>query len=786
MPQEITRKSLEEVSGEIVQLLQTLYTATKTVHIYPPENPSVVRMIDGAHEAITKQIPIGGALDLSYMEEKLIVNGEMLDDFLQKRGIIRNFHELMKQRRVSSITFWDGITKDELRDFLLLLGTKAASLGSKDDAHEKLEELMEEKHIERIEVDEQIFVAISKREKVVDARAAVAKDEDSAVKVLKDEVFSRFLAGEISAGDVGVDGMRQLVSDPDRMVEMVQGVIADKGWGEDIKTLPYRVDETRAILERMSSLVEQVDDPLVRSKMNREISKITSQIDTPDLTDMILTSAGVDSATPGEMPKVILPLLGDQKLTAVVEGVVGEYQRLEKLEENDEWPSRRAVALKSILVEARSMTSGGLAGQLDGLIREDSASAAKFEDRAQVLGLKLGKSLAAGGKRELCDIALGPVLVTTARYLFENGADELGAYVLEKLAEKFHAQSPDAKAVAAQQISRLFRFMRENGKEAYIGELADDVKAVISQERAALSTFASISESLEPAGAGGVDGEEMMAGDQSMIVSAKAIERLMSADTGKVLQAVFTSGDRGAQEAITKVLLGMEDRAVPALIETAIGAVDNETVESVAESLNELATDPIPLVAPHLAMEREPAEVINLIKLVALTGDENSVSVFNPLMVNEDPDVHLALIQAMGLLGGKHAFQMLLSESTSFNPVLRAYALRELGRFRDYQSVRRLMEVVTPRRKGEPKEDEYVMIAACRSLGELRVQGAVPNLADIARGGKRREVYSEELRAAAAIALGAIGGEEASQVLRELVKDRSLLVRSTARKALSG
>ena len=78
------------------------------------------------------------------------------------------------------------------------------------------------------------------------------------------------------------------------------------------------------------------------------------------------------------------------------------------------------------------------------------------------------------------------------------------------------------------------------------------------------------------------------------------------------------------------------------------------------------------------------------------------------------------------------------------------------------------------------------MIAACRSLGELRVQGAVPNLADIARGGKRREVYSEELRAAAAIALGAIGGEEASQVLRELVKDRSLLVRSTARKALSG
>jgi len=782
MPQEVTRKSLDEVSSSIVLLLQSLYTATKTVHIYPAENPTVIRMIDQAHDAVCEQIPISGALDMSYMEEKLIINGEMLEDFMQKRGIIKNFHELMKQRRISSITFWDGVTKEELRNFLLLLGTKAASFGSKEEEHDKLESQMEVEGISRIEVDEQIFVAISKREKVVDVRANVEHEEDAAIKVLKDEVFRRFLAGEISQSDFGADSMRELVADPEKMVEIVQGVVESKGWGEDIKTLPYRVDETRSVLERMSFLVEQVDDPLVRHKLNREVSKITSQIDAPDLTEMIMTSAGLDT-TPTEMTRVILPLLGDQKLSAVVESIVGEYLRLEKLEENDEWPSKRTIALKSIIVEARASAGGELSGQLDEIIREDGANAAKFEDQAAVLGLKLGKALTEGGKLELCDIALGPVLVTTARYLFEHDEDELGAYVMGKLAEKFEVQSPDAKAVAAQQLWRLLQFMREHSKEQYTDGLEEEVKKVLEGERAALQTFSTLSEIIGSDAGAEVD---PMATDKTMIVSARAIEKLMTADTGRVLQAVFTSGDKSAQDAMTKVLLGMEDKAVPALIQTVVDATEDETIESVADSLNELETDPIPQIAAQFSQEREPGEVINLIKLVALVGDENSVSVLNPLLLAEDPDIHIAVILALGMLGGKQALQMLLSESVSLNPVLRAYAVRELGKFREYLTVRRLTEIVTPKKKGEFPEDEYVVIAACRSLGDLRVHGAVDNLGHIGRGGKRKDEYSEELRAAAASALGAIGGDQAANMLRQLVKDRSLLVRSTARKALSG
>ncbi|MCG2796049.1 MAG: HEAT repeat domain-containing protein, partial [Actinomycetia bacterium] len=101
-----------------------------------------------------------------------------------------------------------------------------------------------------------------------------------------------------------------------------------------------------------------------------------------------------------------------------------------------------------------------------------------------------------------------------------------------------------------------------------------------------------------------------------------------------------------------------------------------------------------------------------------------------------------------------------------------------------YQAVRRLMEVVAPRKKGEPPEEDSVLMNACHSLEKLNVRQAVPALVEIARGGKRHDTYTEEVRAYATSALGGIGGQDAQKALRKLLKDNSMLIRSSARKAL--
>lgn len=775
---EVARKRLEEISSSLVHMLQSLYTGTKTVLMYPAENPSAVRMVENAYDAVTELMPIGGSLDLSFMEDKLVVNGETLDDALQKRGIIRNFHELMKARRISSITFWSGLTKEELRKFLVILGTKAPSAGGEDQP--EIYQMLEEQEVKHVEVDEQIFVAISKREKVVDARAAVEREEDVALKALKDEVFARFLAGEASTADISEDAMKDIISDPDKMVSMVQGVISSQGWDSEVEEVPFRIDETRMILERVSGLIDQVDDPLVRSKLNREVSKITSQIEAPQLTEVLLKST--ETGEVSELPKVLLPLIGDSKLISVVESVVDEYKHLARQVSGDEWPTQRMSALGAVLDQATASSEGALAERLGDMIESAGMVEAKPEEVADVTGWELAESLITEGDVEILDRAKGPALVGTARFLFEKDQDELGARVMEKLAEKFRAQSSEARVVASRQIWGLFKVLRGLGKEEFTADLIDDVSETLDQKQAAMSTIARLTESVGEITAmdGAIPGLE-----PGHSVTGKTIEKLMKSDTGKVVRAAFSSGDKVAQEAISRVLMEMEDRAVPALLDAAVASTEEETLVSLAESLKEVKADPVPQIASRLSGELEEHEVINLVKLTALAGEENSVSVFNPLLLSENAEIHQAVIHALGTLGGKQALQMVMSESASVDPQLRVAATRELGKFKDYLAVRRLMEMVTPGKKGEHSEESIIIMAACHSLGNLRVRQAIPVLVEIARGGKRNQEYSEEVRASATAALGDIGGDDAQKALRKLLKDSSMLIRSTARKALT-
>lgn len=785
--EDFKKVSTESISASILQVLQSLYTATRSVLLYPPESPTIDGMLETAHQAVMNLVPEDGSLDLSLMRGQLVVNGEMLDDALQKRRIIKSFIELIEVKKLSSITFWPGLSKDELRKFLVLF---AARVPAKDlDEVTGIYEELKEQEIEHVEVDEQVYVAISRREKVVDVRAAVEPQEDAVLKGLKDEVFARFITGEAHLSDIDPSAAKEIMSDPDKMVAMVQGVVRSQGWDTEVETLPYRIDETREILERLSELIRQVDNPTVRSKLGSELGKITAQVDAPQLTEMLVTSTGTAGADTSELSNLIIPMLGDIKLEGVAGSAIEEYRRLSSMDTGDEWPSSRMASLRSVLDSAIASASPELAKRLSAFTDQTGVDFQKEEETTSISGTDFAIALMSGADAGLSDEVKGPALVVAAEYLFENDRDDLGSMVMEKLSEKFMRQSDNAKSTAARQLWGLFKVLRDLGKETFAGDLIDDVSRVLDREKGAASTYAALTRSMDEV-AGGRDDEAVSAGIESLglgtgtAVSTKSIERLMASDTGQVVRAVFESGDKSAQEAVSKALLGMADRAAPALIATAEDCTDQDTLQSIADSLNQLKVDPSARIAARFQQELETFQLVNLIKLMALVGGESSAPFLAPLLGSEDADVKTEAIRAIGGLGGRKALQMLLNETAELDVWMRSAAVRELGKFDDYLAVRRLLEIVTPKKKGEPADDEAVMIAACRSLGELRVRQAAPALSEVAIGGRRHEAFSETLRAAATSALGMIGGEDAARTLKHLVKDPSMLVRSTAKKAL--
>ncbi|MBK5091951.1 MAG: hypothetical protein JJE48_00355, partial [Actinobacteria bacterium] len=80
----------------IIQMLQSVYGAVKAVSLYPPESPVLAGMVDSARDFLVELIPPDGSLELSVIEDKFLINGQILDVGLQKHAAVRFFQEMMK------------------------------------------------------------------------------------------------------------------------------------------------------------------------------------------------------------------------------------------------------------------------------------------------------------------------------------------------------------------------------------------------------------------------------------------------------------------------------------------------------------------------------------------------------------------------------------------------------------------------------------------------------------------------------------------------------------------
>lgn len=768
---DVPRKPLEEIEPDLLHMLQSVYTAARNVHMYPPDSPAAMRLVEAAFDALTPMIAPEGCLDISFIEERMVINGENLDEAMQKRGIFRNFHDMLKARKISSITFWSGLGRDELQQFLVLLTSKPRV----DEAGEHVEfhQLMEEEGIKNIEIDEQIYVAISKREKVVDARAVTEQESDPALRALKDEVFARFLAGEVVPGETSSDAVRQMMADPEKMIAAVQAFVEAHGWSSDARALPLNVEETRGILERMVMLLGSVDDPNLRNKLSREVERIARQIEVPELKEILFTGGSMLQGSDA-LPSALLPLLDDEKASALLQEIAGEYGMLEQTETESDWPTERLETARAVMEDAASARPEWARQIAQMYVGAGGGAAWSRRETDEVYSAELARTLESGADISVCDMAKGPVLVNAAWHLAQHDRDDLVAALAAKVRERFANQPSGPRLVAARQIVDLEGKLQTLGKGALLGDLAEEARQLAGQADSSRQDLADFSAMTVRMGDGGpVEG---------MYVPDTAVSRLMTSDTGKVVRAVFTSDDPAAREAVTKALLQMPEKAIPAMLDTAQEATDAETVSGIAESLKEFK-DPTPWITSRLGKEMEPWQKANIVRLFGMVAPQEAARALEPVLSSPEQEPHVEAIAALVALGGKTALQMLLDETMLPDPLFQVPALRALGKFRDYAAVRRLTMLITPGKKGEMLGSDHALAAACRSLGELKAVPAAGLLADIALG-RHHVRASDEVRASAVVALGMIGGADAQQAIRKLSKDPSMLVRSTARRAL--
>ena len=136
-----------------VDLLYALNGAIINVRLYPQESDLVKNAVGRICRAMGEALEEEGALEYAETEAKLLVQGDVLPEKIQKNPRVRGFVSLMVDMGIRSITFKKGIDEKELTHFLRLMAKPS------EEVHESggLPALIEEQGLAYIHVDEKIY-----------------------------------------------------------------------------------------------------------------------------------------------------------------------------------------------------------------------------------------------------------------------------------------------------------------------------------------------------------------------------------------------------------------------------------------------------------------------------------------------------------------------------------------------------------------------------------------------------------------------------------------------------
>ncbi len=160
------------MAAQARSILSSLHAAMVNSRLYPPASDIVEDSMRRAWEEMLQYLSTWGGITFSEIEGKLLVNGFALDERYQSRPSTIAFLKDLALWGASSITFDDGLSGDELRVFMEILGRRRGS-GAPEG---RLGARLAARGVEHIGVGEKTYVPPSGER---DAAAAPPGDEDA-------------------------------------------------------------------------------------------------------------------------------------------------------------------------------------------------------------------------------------------------------------------------------------------------------------------------------------------------------------------------------------------------------------------------------------------------------------------------------------------------------------------------------------------------------------------------------------------------------------------------------
>jgi HEAT repeat protein len=229
-----------DIQMKATDVLATIHTAIKCVHLYPPDSPMIPNAVEKLHWLLLELFEQKAPVVFAEAEKRILANGKVLDTKDQEKVHVITILEILLSYGLKSISFDKGLKKEEISDFIKIISEKADAVKSAGG----LPRAVALKNIRHIYLDKKVYVAMGKDQKIISSfEITEGKSVDSVIPLPAEDEDAE-----------GVDEQEEIIN---RLVEDMlneNSTYRDKSAAELINFVEsLSPDQQNKMVEKLSS-----------------------------------------------------------------------------------------------------------------------------------------------------------------------------------------------------------------------------------------------------------------------------------------------------------------------------------------------------------------------------------------------------------------------------------------------------------------------------------------------------------------------------------------------------
>lgn len=710
---------LREIKQDTLETIFTLSSTINNMRLYPSNSVIIINAIEKLYKTFLSFFASHKSLTLAEADKRFLIDSEVLSQKTQEKPQIAFMLDILLKFGIKSITFKNGLGKQELVVLLEFFTKNPDGIQSA----RPLVKYITEKKLEHILLNEQVFVAKRKDQQILDS-----------LNITDDEIIQLL-----------EQAYPELVNDRQKLMEMAN----NPEWlMESFKIGVSRImDEKKTLSEvqmsdkltTMMSLMEKVSGQLGgggQAKILQGIENSLSEMD-PDVTRLIMSQNKADKLFGGSLKKYI----------------VGEFER-------DTSAGKFPTVIDSEDTKATS----------------DLDEKSQFtEDQVSPLEEKL-KSFLNSDKEDFFDKAsITEMLAIMERLALQKGQEAIEQIINRLFADMF-SQDDEVRDRAADTLVEIIDSLSIEKKKKLLEKISDRLTSWLKLETRATVAYKKICALLKELVNNFIDQKnfdgampildifhEIRTGilekdDNIREISAEIINSLASAEHLNTLLDLFNTAEPRKQEKAGDILIMLGDEALNRILDLLREQTNSNERVRIMRLIINLGQRAVPFVCDRINEKESWYYLRNMAYVLGHIGDEASAGVLQPLLLHENTKVKMEALKSIGKIGGKERCSLLMSAFPRADDKFKLHIIDALGNLRCTDAAAALIGLL----ENNPVKDKLLRAdieeKICKALGTLKSPEAIPALSLIAESKSFLGIsrYPDKVRIAAGRALAAI------------------------------